>query len=55
MNIDIQEAGTWMKMMRYDSPCWASVGATKKPMYSPTSMRITAAAPNHGTIFPASG
>jgi hypothetical protein len=32
MNIDIHAAGTWMKMIRYDSPCVASVGATKKPM-----------------------
>ena len=31
-NIDIQAAGTWMKMIRYDSPCVASVGATRKAM-----------------------
>jgi len=31
MNIDIHEAGTCTKMIRYASPCWKSVGATKKP------------------------
>jgi hypothetical protein len=31
-NIDIQAVGTWMKITRYDSPCVASVGATKNPM-----------------------
>ena len=28
----IHEAGTCTKMIRYASPCWKSVGATKKPM-----------------------
>jgi hypothetical protein len=55
MNIDIHAAGTWMKMMRYDSPCWKSVGATKNPMYSPAMASSAAAAMNHGTIFPATG
>ncbi len=27
VNIDIHAAGTWMKMIRYASPCWKSVGA----------------------------
>jgi hypothetical protein len=44
-----------MKMMRYDSPCWASVGATKNATYRPTAARITADVAKYGIIFPASG
>ena len=51
-SIDIQAAGTWMKMMRYTSPCVASVGATKKPIHSPTAVRPTARAQNTGTNTP---
>src|SRR5512140_3801325 len=54
-NIDIQAAGTWMKIIRYDSPCCASVGATKKLMYRPTAHSSTASAANHGCSVPASG
>jgi hypothetical protein len=53
-NIAIQADGTWMKMIRYESPCWASTGARKKPMYRP----ITASRPparNQGASLPASG
>src|SRR5258706_13878558 len=55
MNIDIQAAGTWMKMIRYDSPCVASVGATKNATYRPASASRPAAIENHGISFPASG
>src|SRR4051812_28826373 len=54
-NIDIQAAGTWMKMMRYASPCCASVGATKKPRYSPTAQATTASAPKPAASRRASG
>ena len=39
-------------MIRYASPCVASVGATKNPMYSPIAARIAAAAANQGSIRP---
>src|SRR5258706_5305174 len=55
MNIDIQAAGTWMKMIRYDSPCVASVGATKNATYRPASASRPAAIENHGMSFPATG
>src|SRR5262249_895678 len=54
-NIDIHAAGTWMKMMRYDSPCCASVGATKNPRYRPTAHAAIASAPKTNASFPASG
>src|SRR6266581_4777165 len=46
MNIDIHAAGTWTKMIRYASPCCASVGATTRPSHSPTIASNAAAAPN---------
>src|SRR6266704_152671 len=46
MNIDIHAAGTWIKMIRYASPCCASVGATPRPSHSPTIASNAAAAPN---------
>src|SRR5437762_4914706 len=46
MNIDIHAAGTWIKMIRYASPCCASVGATTRPSHSPTIASNAAAAPN---------
>src|SRR5450755_1096971 len=55
MNIDIHAAGTWMKMIRYASPCCASVGATMSPIQSPAAVSTAAAAPNHGTRRRASG
>src|SRR6185503_12133402 len=55
MNIDIQAAGTWMKMMRYDSPCVASVGATKNATQRPASASSPARIENHGISFPAIG
>src|SRR5690606_25273233 len=47
-NIDIHAAGTWMKITRYTSPCWKSVGATKKPTYRPATASTAATAANHG-------
>src|SRR5688500_18003823 len=44
-----------MKMMRYDSPWVASVGAAKKPTYKPNPASTAASAKNHGVNFPASG
>src|SRR4030095_2862795 len=44
-----------MKMMRYESPCVASVGATKNPTYRPHAASAAASAKNHGVSFPASG
>ena len=38
-----------MKMIRYDSPWVASVGATKKPMYSPAAASAANAAQHQGT------
>ena len=55
MNIDIHAAGTWMKMMRYASPCCASVGATAKPSQSATTAQSAAAMANYGIRRPASG
>src|SRR5580704_498464 len=55
MNIDIQAAGTWMKMMRYASPCCASVGATTRPSHSPAAASRAAGTANHRAIRPASG
>src|SRR6266851_328222 len=46
MNIDIHAAGTWIKMIRYASPCCASVGATTRPSHSPTIASGAAATPN---------
>src|SRR3954471_19006667 len=55
MNIDIHAAGTWMKMMRYTSPCCASVGAATRPTYRPASASSAAAAAHQRAIVPASG
>src|SRR5580693_1861951 len=55
MNIDIQAAGTWMKMMRYASPCCASVGATTRPSHNPTPASSAAGTENHHAIRTASG
>src|SRR5271170_7419906 len=55
MNIDIQAAGTWMKMMRYASPCCASVGATNRPSHRPTAASRAAGTANHHAIRPATG
>src|SRR5208283_2479771 len=55
MNIDIQAAGTWMKMMRYASPCCASVGAMTRPSHRPATASPAAGTANHHAIRPASG
>src|SRR5213592_5277035 len=44
-----------MKMIRYASLCWASVGATKNPRYRPRPHAIAARTPNHTASFPARG
>src|SRR5207249_10682615 len=44
-----------MKMMRYASPCWASVGATKNPRYRPTPHATSASTPKPSASFPARG
>src|SRR5882672_6091138 len=54
-NIDIHAAGTWMKMMRYDSPCWASLGATKNPMFRPIAQARAASVPKKAASLPARG
>ena len=54
-NIDIHAEGTWMKMIRYASPCWKSVGAMPKPIHRPATVHSSAAAANHGAMAPASG
>src|SRR6266568_3358200 len=46
MNIDIHAAGTWIKIIRYASPCCASAGATTRPSHSPGIASNAAAAPN---------
>jgi hypothetical protein len=50
--IDIQAAGTCTKMIRYESPWVASVGATKKPMYRPASAKPIAASHSQGSRKP---
>ena len=44
-----------MKWFWYASPCCASVGATKKPTYSPATASSAAAIADTRAIFPASG
>src|SRR6266700_1270136 len=55
MNIDIHAAGTWIKMIRYASPCCASAGATTRPSHSPVTASKAAAAPNHRASHCATG
>jgi hypothetical protein len=50
--MDIHAAGTWMKMIRYASPCVASVGATKNPTYSPASASPIVASQSQGINSP---
>ena len=55
MNIDIHADGTWMKMIRYASPCWKSVGAMPNPIHRPAIVQTAASHANHGATLPASG